>query len=102
MSNKKEKFLLYFGSNAMSEFLGDRPLTELQDGKFAERLTYADTIRIVYLALKEGARKAKKDFALSFEQVGDLIDENPELPAEAMDVFTKSVQSKEGNAEPGK
>lgn len=102
MSNKKGELPLYFGSNAMSEFLGDRPLSELQDGRFAERLTYADTIRIVYLALKEGARKAGKEFVLSFEQVGDLIDDNPELPGKAMDVFTRSVQSKEGNAEPGK
>ena len=93
---------MYFGSAALSEFLGDRPINTLQDGKFAENMTFADTLRIVWIALKEGARKAGEPFTLTFEQVCDMVDENPDLPNQAMEVFIKSASgSKEGNVKPG-
>ena len=88
---------LFFGSAGMNEFLGHRPLSELQEVDFDKRITYNHTLQITYIALKEGARKAGTPFTLTFEDVCDLVDEHPSLIEESMTAFSGSIQGDQGN-----
>ena len=56
-------------------------------------------------ALKDGARLAKEDFDISFEDACDLFDKEPELLKKAVEVFNDSVTNLargiSGNVEAG-
>lgn len=56
-------------------------------------------INLAYVGLKEGARYEKKEFDLTIFDLGDLLDESPELLSQIVSAFNKSQTkaSEEGN-----
>lgn len=94
---------LAFSSRAIDQFLGDVPLSDL--GEFMGKLTLRQTLTIGHLALKDGARLAKEDFDISFEDACDLFDKDPDILKKAVEVFNDSVTNLargiSGNVEAG-
>lgn len=93
-------YYVSFGNAALVAFeekTGDSIAT------IGEGTTYAKMMRLIYFGLQDGARKAKKDFDLTFEDVCDLMDEDPDSLENMMKVFEKSTPiADEKKAKPSK
>lgn len=100
-----EKRPVKYGWAALAEF-GDLTGTGLNDlGKFETEMGFSDVLHLIYVGLKHGARAEKKEFALTVEDVGDLLDQEtfsedkPGVIAEFLEVFTLHMpKSGEGKA----
>jgi hypothetical protein len=79
-----------FGFNSMALFgeLTGYKLAQMQN--LGAELTMRDVITLMWCGLKEGARKAGKEFDASMDDVGDWIDESPEAISGMMNIYTKS------------
>lgn len=80
-----------YGMAALSEFLDAEGLKLSDLSTFGQDMALSTALRLVYIGLKDGARKAKKEFNLSFEDVCDLVDDDQELITRCMEVFVKSM-----------
>lgn len=55
-------------------------------------LSFREVIALIYSGLKEGARAEKKEFTLTTEDIGDILDgESAEKIKEFMDVFSSQM-----------
>lgn len=83
---------VHFGSAALSAFLDEvgATLADLQSGEFAQKLTYRHTLLIAFYGIKDGHRKQRKDFSLTFDDIADAVDENPDLLQICMTAFAES------------
>lgn len=83
------------GTNALSEFLDDQKLSLMDMEKLGETMSLRQAVKLFYFGLKDGARKAKKEFELTIEEVGDLIDDFPggwtEGLAKVMELFSDGM-----------
>ena len=91
-----------FSNLALAKFLREEKLT-LADlsTDIAARLDYLSTLRMVYRAFEDGARKDGQNLELTFEQVCDLIDGKPELMNQVMEVINESLAVQTAGAEKG-
>jgi hypothetical protein len=85
-----EKRSVKFGFNTMALFgeLTGYKVSQMQN--LGSELTMKDVIRLMWCGLKEGARKAGKDFNASVEDVGDWIDESPDAISGMMNIYSSS------------
>lgn len=93
-----------FGMTALSQFCDDcgMSVADMESFGQAGNMKLSQAISLVYHGLKDGARKEKKPFDFSKEEVGDLIDEDPELIGKVMGVFANSQAKSEGKGKPRK
>ena len=94
-----KSFPVKFGMAALSEFLDAENLQLGELDKIASNLTLTRALRLVHLGMKHGARVAGERFELSFEDVCDLMDENPGLMQEVLDIFGKQMTAFAGNGQ---
>lgn len=109
MSYKKavingKEYPVSFGMNALALFSREAGLSLKQIGNLDEHLDLYNTMILVWCGLSDGFRKARKagdvrgDFALSIEDVGDLLDTDPN----ALDNFMKAFNEAQPQAGNGK
>ncbi len=80
-----------YGWNALAIF-GDMTGSGLNDlDKFEKNMTFSEVIVLIYAGLKEGARKEKKEFTLTIEDIGDFLDEDTDKVKEFIEVFTSQM-----------
>lgn len=100
---KSKELPISFSSAALAEFTGDTPLTELE--AFVGKLTFRQTLEILYIGLREGHRKAGQPFELTFQDACDLADNDKTLLRRAMASFNACIgdigEGLAGNVEPG-
>jgi len=86
-----------FGMAALSAFLESEgmKLSDL-DGFGENGLSLKTALNLVYHGIKDGHRREKKPFGLSYEDVCDLVDEEQTLIQQCIDVFVKSMPQSEG------
>lgn len=96
----KASYPVAFSNLALAKFLREEKLT-LADlsTDIAARLDYLSTLRMVYHAFEDGARKAGQELEPTFEQVCDLIDGKPELMNQVMEVINESLAVQTAGAE---
>jgi hypothetical protein len=87
-----------FGMAALSNFLDSEGMT-LQDlGGLQENLTLNRIMQIIHHGFRDGHRREKLPYTLTIDDVGDLLDDNPGLINECLDIFAKSMPNfAEGN-----
>jgi hypothetical protein len=93
-----------FGMAALSNFLEDNGWS-LQDlGQLQDNLSLSKVMQILHHGFRDGHRREKLPFALTLDDIGDLIDENPTLITRCMDIFAASMPAlTEGNeVKPGR
>lgn len=88
--NGKELPISY-GMAALADFLHSEGLTLTELGSIADRFQLTSVINLIHVGLKHGARKAGKEFALTPDDVADMLDDNPEIINEAMELFSASM-----------
>ena len=86
-----EELPFSFGMAALADFLESEDLKLADLGNIADRFQLSTVINLVYIGLKHGHRKAGAPFNFTADDVADLMDENPALMSEAMDLFAKSM-----------
>ena len=79
-----------YGFNALRLFCNASGI-ELQElEKLGESITFDYAINLVWAGLKDGARVEKQNFDLTVEDVGDLLDQDPSLINQCVELFTAS------------
>ena len=80
-----------YGFNALRLFCNASGI-ELQElEKLGESITFDYAINLVWAGLKDGARVEKQNFDLTVEDVADLLDQDPSLINQCVELFTASV-----------
>tara|TARA_R100000655_G_scaffold78897_1_gene118293 strand:- start:676 stop:999 length:324 start_codon:yes stop_codon:yes gene_type:complete len=87
-----------FGFAALRAF-GDETNTSLNDlSAISEDITMTQAIGLCWAGLKDGARSVGEEFNLSLDDVGDLLDEDPDALSSIMNVFADmQAQPKKSN-----
>lgn len=80
-----------FGMAALDQLLKTEGLTLQELGSLGENMQISTMINIVLIGLRDGARRTKAAFDLSFEDVADMIDENPELLNGALTAYADAL-----------
>lgn len=79
-----------YGFNALRLFCNASGI-ELQElEKLGESITFDYAINLVWAGLKDGARVEKQSFDLTVEDVADLLDQDPSLINQCVELFTAS------------
>lgn len=93
IDTKLGKLPVYYGMVAMAKFADMAGIT--RDDALNKGLTGISTFQVfvfVYVGLLEGARKENEVCKVkSPEQVGDMIEEEPEIVTQVMDIYVKSI-----------
>jgi len=90
-----------FGMNALSSFLDSEGLALADLGELGANMKISTALNIVFYGFADGHRREGVPFTLTPADIGDLIDDNPELLAQAMDVFANSMPKFANDPEPG-
>ena len=81
---------IHFGWGALRHWTNatKKPIEHMQN---SGGMTLEETMYVLWAGLKQGAYKAGNDFDLTIEDVADIMDENPNFLAEAMELFVQSL-----------
>ena len=95
--NNKE-LPIHFGIGTLRKFSAEAkiPISEFTDGSMMDKLTLDDLMNMIFIAFKEGHRKANKKFSLDIDAVCDLIDDTEGGIEKVMGVFGESMPFTEG------
>lgn len=87
-----ELFPVSFGMNALQGFCRHEgiALHELEM-KLGTRMTLGEAMSLIYFGLKDGHRKAGKDFDMTMAQVNDLFDDDFEALERVLAAFSDST-----------
>ena len=93
-----------YGMNAMALFSEMRGMSMTDTVNLdAGRLGLTDYLTLLYVGLKDGARKAKEEFVFgSFEDFCDYADEHTEIVGDVASIFAGQQKEKEEKGEPVK
>ena len=91
------EFPFSFGMAALTKFCDAHGLSLAEFSSIGENMPPRYILSMVWHGLQDGARKERKDFSMSLDDVGDLLDENPTMLQEAMDLIANAMQGT-GNA----
>lgn len=81
-----------FGMAALSHFLDTQGLKLADLETFGEDgLSLTAALQLVYEGIKDGHRREKKPFDMSYEDVCDLVDQDQSLIGQCIEVFGKSM-----------
>lgn len=88
----------HYGNAALAQFLESEGMKLSDLEKFGQDgISLKTALSLVYFGIKDGHRKMKKEFPYTWEDVADLVDDDPTLIQQCADVFTSSMpQAKEG------
>lgn len=84
----EKEYPVSFGNAALVAFEAD---TGISISSIGENTPYSNTIRLVYIALRDGARRAKQEFTMTFEAMCDLLDDHPGALETIMTAFESSM-----------
>lgn len=83
-----------FGFNALREYSIITGSTMQDLNKLAGgQTTFNDAFALIYCGMKDGARKAKKEFRYSLADVTDLFDGNLDCMEEAFEILGRAMQN---------
>ena len=91
-----------FGMAALTKFCEAHGLSLSEFSSIGENMPPRYILSLVWHGLQDGARKERKDFSLSLDDVGDLIDENPAMLQQAMDMIATAMQGTGNGKAPAK
>jgi hypothetical protein len=94
-----------FGMAALMEYT-KQTNTKINDlGNLGNDMTMEQAITLCWCGLKDGARKAKKQFDMETVDIADLLDDDPNAIEKIMEVFAAQFNTEmddEGNVKAGK
>ena len=92
---------IFFGMNALRKIFAELGIYFNYMSRLAN-MVLDESFLIIHIGLQEGARRSNKDFALSFDEVCDLFDDDMNgftMVTKAIEIFTDSLpMQEEGNA----
>lgn len=80
-----------FGMAALSRFCEQEGISLQGLSELGEGLTPLRALRLIEAGLRDGARREGKPFNLTTDDIGDLIDADPDFMAKCMEVVNSSM-----------
>ena len=93
-----ESYPLRYGFAALMTFSKKTGINLEELEALSEGIDLYTAVALLWSGLKDGARKEKKQFNLSVEDIADLLDDDVDVLTTALELFAKSF----AQAEPGK
>lgn len=92
---KKDKFPVYFGMAALSDFEEKTGVALAEMDQYAKGMPLKHSLELAFVGLKHGARRLKQEckFENSYD-VADYLDNDPELLAKVLNVFSEQYSPK--------
>ena len=84
-------FYFSFGMAALSRFCEAENLSINELGQLAEGMTPLRALRLIHAGLKDGYRREGKPFELDIDDIGDIVDSDPDFIGTCMDIVTQSM-----------
>lgn len=84
-------FYFSFGMAALSRFCEAENLSINDLGQLAEGMTPLRALRLIHAGLKDGYRREGKAFELDIDDIGDIVDNDPDFIGACMDIVTNSM-----------
>ena len=78
-----------FGNAALIRFEEETGISILNLG--TTPLNYKNSLVLIFEGLRDGHRKDKKDFTMTFDDLCDYLDEDPNALSRIMDLLNKSM-----------
>jgi hypothetical protein len=95
IETSKGKVPVRYGWNALAKF-GDLTGKSMNDvlEMDLDKMSISDLLAFILVGLQEGARKEEEECKISsVEEVGDLVDEDPEIVNKVMEAFADMSKS---------
>tara|TARA_R100000655_G_scaffold49314_1_gene86882 strand:+ start:102 stop:518 length:417 start_codon:yes stop_codon:yes gene_type:complete len=80
-------FPLFFGFNGLRKYCAKTGTSLNKLMTLGDNMTLDQALQLVLVGIEEGCRKSGKDFDLTIDQLGDLLDEDMDGLARALEVF---------------
>lgn len=99
-----QKLPFSFGMSASARFCESEGLDISDLPSIGQNLTLIRALNLVWHGLADGHRREKKEFTMTVDDVGDMMDEDPDFLQKCLDALPKHMpQADAGNAPaPGK
>ena len=100
VETKKGKFPVRYGWSALAKF-GDLAGLKMDDVLELDlsKMSLSDMLNFIYVGFRDGARKEGEECAFqSIDEVGDLLDEDPDVMEKVMGAFGEMSKAKEAEA----
>ena len=88
-----------FGMSALASFCESEGITLQGLSAIGNDMSPIQALRMIWHGMRDGYRREGKEFTYTIEDVGDMIDDDPELMQNCMDVIANSMPG--SNAEKG-
>lgn len=98
VSNGKT-YYFSFGMAALSRFCEAENLGISDLGQLAEGMTPLRALNMIHAGLKDGYRREGVPFDITLDDIGDIVDEDPDFMAKCMELVTKAMPA--GNEQAG-
>ena len=86
-----EKYPIKFGFNALRKY-SSKTNTSLQDlDKLGVNMTLDNALTLIYCGIEDGYRAAKQECKLSIDDLADLIDNDYDSIAKAMEILAEQM-----------
>ena len=89
-----------FGMAALSRFCEQEGITLQGLNELGANLTPLKALRLIEAGLKDGHRREGKEYTLTIDDIGDLIDDDPNFMANCMELVNGSMPDS-GNGKAG-
>jgi hypothetical protein len=86
-----------FGMTALARFMEAENMKLNDIGQLGENMTIMQAMRLVYFGLKDGARRERISFDLTIDDVGDIMDNDPDFLNRCMEVVNASMPGSSSN-----
>ena len=103
LANKK--YPIFFGFNGLRKYCAKTGTSLNKLMSLGQDMTLDEALQLVLVGIEEGCRKSGQEFKLTIDELGDILDEDMNGLATALNVFgsqmgqnIKSVGKKKGKA----
>ena len=94
-----EEYPVSFGLMALADFCKMQGLSFVDlTTNLSDKLDLHGVLSLIHTGIKDGCRKAKKDFSLTIADVADLLDSDPTALERVLEQFTDSLPGTKGKS----
>lgn len=86
-----KEYYIRFGFNALRLFSNENNLSLADMDKLGQEISLQQTLSLIHVGFREGARKMKQNFDMTIDDVADLLDNDATVMQRAMEIFQEHI-----------
>lgn len=86
-----KKYPIFFGFNGLRKYCGMTGTSLNKLMSLGQEMTLDDALKLVLVGLEEGARKSSKDFNMTIDELGDMLDSDMSGLTRALEIFGEQM-----------